>query len=230
MLNKETAAKAWRERFINRAPRAAAAAIGLTVKAAKGDSTEVLLYDEIGPWGVSAKDFKAALDAVKTKAIVLRINSPGGDVFDGYAMYKAVKDHPATVSVIIDGLAASAASFVAMGGDTVTMKEPALMMIHRAWTLAIGNAEDMTETANLLGKVDGQIADVYAAKSGKPAAEMLALMSAETWLDGKEAGDLGLVDAVDAEDDDAEKARAAAEGSAHAARARATAALIRRAA
>lgn len=228
MLTKETARKEWRARFSDntRAP----SATGLVVKAAVGDTTELMLYDEIGFWGVTAKQFNEALAGVTSSKILLRINSPGGDVFDGYAMYNALKAHKATVAVVVEGLAASAASYVALAGDTVSMGDPAMMMIHRAWTVAFGNCQDMTATAGVLGKVDGQIADIYAGKTGKSAADMLALMDAETWLTAAEAGELGLVDEVLGAEDDEAKAKAAADILAHNARSRAAAAISRRAA
>ena len=207
----------WHARLNERkSPRAEGG--NLTVKALGADTTELMLYDEIGYWGVTAKQFNGALSAVTTPKISLRINSPGGDVFDGYAMFNALKSHSAEAAVTIDGLAASAASVVALGGDTVAMADPSMMMIHRAWTVAMGNAGDMRATADVLAKVDGQIADVYSQKTGKSSKAMLELMDAETWLTAQEAADLGLVDQVIAPpaDDDADDAAA----SAHAARMR----------
>ena len=189
----------------------------------------MLFYDEVGFWGITAEQFKTALDAVTTPKIVLRLNSGGGDVFDGYAIYNALKAHPAQVSVVVDGLAASAASFIAMAGDTLSMGDPSMLMIHRAFTFAMGNTNDMKATTDLLAKVDGQIADIYAAKSGKPAADMLALMDNETWLTAQEAADLGFVDEIDDGSASNKTQAALAAQAAHAARQRAAAAVARRA-
>ena len=153
-------------------------------------------------------------------ARIQRHTSPGGDVFDGYAMYHALRAHPATVECVVEGLAASAASFVALAGETLVMSDPSMLMIHRAWTFAMGNVNDMNAVAARLSKVDGQIADLYAAKTGKPAADMLALMDAETWMTAKEAAELGFVDEIDDPEEDAD-ADAKAQASVHTARLRA---------
>jgi ATP-dependent Clp endopeptidase proteolytic subunit ClpP len=224
---RDSAKATWHARFDNRKKAPKDGGGKLTVKAAGADSTEMMLYDEIGAWGVSAEQFNSALKAVSTPNIVLRINSPGGDVFDGYAMYNALKAHDANVAVIVEGLAASAASFIALAGDTVSMGDPSMMMIHRAFTFAIGNVNDMNAVASVLGKVDGQIADIYAAKSGKSQADMLKLMDAETWLTSQEAADLGLIDEVIDKNTGADDAAAAVLATAHAARAR-TALLVER--
>lgn len=212
----------WHARFDGRKKIDAKAAGKLTVKAA-ADTTEILFYDEVGYYGISAKQFSDALAAVTTPNITLRINSPGGDVFDGMAIYNMLKQHAATVNVIVDGLAASAASFIAMAGDTLSMGDPSMLMIHRAWTFAFGNVNDMKAVGDLLAKVDDQIAGIYAAKSGKSAADMLALMDAESWLTAQESADLGLIDEIvepdgpDQEPDEDDQTQAQA----HAARMRA---------
>jgi ATP-dependent protease ClpP protease subunit len=195
------ARQAWHARFDNRSaePRATAGKLELR---ADGDVAELRLFDEIGPWGVSAAQFADALASIVSPRIRLRINSPGGDVFDGYAIYNALKAHPATIDVVVEGLAASIASIIAMAGDTVSMAEPSLLMVHRAWTLALGNAGDLRGTAELLDKVDQQLAGVYAARAGDAldAAKAYELMTAETWLTPAEARALGLVDAILAPD------------------------------
>lgn len=200
-LTRESARSTWHARFDNRTqPKAAAGK--LIVKASDDDTTELMLYDEVGFWGVTAKQFAEALATVTTPKIRLRINSPGGDVFEGYAIYNALKQHRASVETVIDGLAASAASFIALAGDKVSMGNPSMMMIHRAWTVAMGNARDMAEVAATLEKVDGQIAAIYATKSGREAGEMLDLMTAETWLTAEEAEELDLIDEVIDPDED----------------------------
>jgi ATP-dependent protease ClpP protease subunit len=205
LLDRDQVRADWHKRFENRSPATPRNAKPLTILNATGDVAEVMLYDEIGPWGITATQFCSQLAAITAPTINLRINSPGGDVFDGYAMYNALLAHPATINTKIEGLAASAASYVALAGDTVEMAETSLMMIHRAWGLAIGNTNDMQAMAGTLDKIDNQIAAVYAKKSGKPAPDMLALMDAETWLDPSEAKALGLIDSVadpDSEEDE----------------------------
>ncbi|WP_083919308.1 head maturation protease, ClpP-related [Methylosinus sp. LW4] len=197
-LDKETARKQWSDRFNNRAP-ATRAKGNLTIKAQADGSTDILLYDEIGYWGVTAKDFIAQLGSISSPSIRVRINSPGGDVFDGLAIYNALKQHPGEISCVVEGLAASAASFIALAGKRCVMAENSLMMCHCAWGFSIGNKADMMETAVILEKIDAQLAGVYAAKTGKSPGECLAMMAGEgkndgTWFTAQEAKDYGLVD------------------------------------
>lgn len=169
----------------------------LSVVAATAESTaEILLYDEIGMWGTSANDFAQALVQAGEGPLTLRINSPGGDVFDGYAIYNMLRARSAPVSVVVDGVAASAASFIAMAGKTIAMGEPSMLMIHNCWGLCIGDRNDMLDTAAVQEKIDGQIAAIYAAKCGKPVTEMAAVMDAETWYTSTEAKDVGLCDSI----------------------------------
>lgn len=160
------------------------------------DSVEVTLYDQIGEWGVTASEFISDLQAVDTKSITLRINSPGGAVFDGLAILNSLRSHPATVNVVIDGMAASAASFIAMAGDTVKMSPNSMMMIHEANGFVLGQSADMREMADLLDKTSANIADIYSRHSGRPADEHRAAMRAETWYSDQEAVDAGLADSV----------------------------------
>lgn len=164
-------------------------------------SAEILIYGDIGPvfWGdeVSAADFANTLREIGDVAeLNVRINSYGGSVFEGVAIYQQLNQHPAKINVRVDGIAASIASVIAMAGDHVEIAEAGMMMIHDAATMSAGNAEEMRRIANLLDKTSGQIAEVYAAKTGKSATEMRDAMRAETWLTGKEAKEMGLVDAV----------------------------------
>lgn len=169
----------------------------LSIVAAAGDApAEIMLYDEIGYWGVTASDFAQALSQAGDGPLTLRINSPGGDVFDGYAIYNMLRARTAPVSVVIDGLAASAASFIAMAGKTISMGEPSMLMIHNSWGLCVGDRNDMLDTAAIQEKIDGQIAAIYAAKSGKPVTEMAAAMDAETWYTSTTAKEAGLCDVV----------------------------------
>lgn len=204
--NVSDARKSWRSHFDNRAFRAdTAAKIEIRASADGSDTTDMLLYDEIGPWGVTAKDFVTALAGVKTKNLHLRVNSPGGDVFDGLAMYNSLKTFNGDVMVTVEGLAASAASFVAMAASKVAMAKGSFLMIHNAWGFAMGNKGDMTDMANTLGKIDGQIAGIYAEKCGKNLDAIGKLMDGEkdgTWFTAADAKKLGLVDCIDDDDED----------------------------
>jgi ATP-dependent Clp endopeptidase proteolytic subunit ClpP len=162
---------------------------------ARGTGTEVLIYDEIGAYGVTAKGFLAEFGALPDDAAIdLRLNSPGGSVFDAVAIYNALKRHAGEITVWVDGIAASAASYIAMAGDTIVMPENAFLMIHDPSGLVMGTAEDMRSTAEALDKVKGSLIQGYAAKSGKPDDEIANLMAAETWLDAKDALALGFID------------------------------------
>ena len=160
---------------------------------AQTTGAEVVIYDEIGAYGISAKGFLAELGALPDGTpLALRINSPGGSVFDAVAIYNAIKRHFGTVTVWIDGIAASAASYIAMAGDEVVMPENAFLMIHDPSGLVMGTAADMRDMAGTLDKIAASMMRGYAARSGKPEDEIAALMSAETWLTAAEALDAGL--------------------------------------
>ncbi len=160
---------------------------------ARASGAEVLIYDEIGAYGVSARGFLAELNALQDDTpIDLRLNSPGGSVFDAVAIYNALSRHSGTITVWIDGFAASAASYIAMAGDEIVMPENAFLMIHDPSGLVMGTAADMRDMAGTLDKIASSMTRGYAAKSGKTETEIAALMSAESWFDAKEALDLGL--------------------------------------
>lgn len=162
---------------------------------ARATGAEVAIYDEIGAYGVSAKGFLADLGALPAGTPVdLRLNSPGGSVFDAVAIHNALKRHQGTVTVWIDGIAASAASYVAMAGDAIVMPENAFLMIHDPAGLVMGTAEDMRAMAEALDKVKGSLVSGYAAKSGRTAEEVAALMAAETWFDAADAVAQGFAD------------------------------------
>jgi ATP-dependent Clp protease protease subunit len=161
--------------------------------------TEIYLYDVIdADWGVGARQFVDAITGI-TGSIALHINSPGGDVFEARTMVSALQAARARgvkVTTYIDGLAASAASYVALASDEVVMAEGALLMVHCAWALTVGNSADMLSMADLLDKIDQTIAADYSKKTGKPVEEMLALMEAETWIDAAEAVEMGFADRI----------------------------------
>lgn len=170
----------------------------MNAAAQTGDAAEILIYDEIDSWfGVSAEQFVKDLAALDAEQINLRINSPGGSVFDGIAIMNAIAGHPAAVTAYVDGLAASAASFIAIAADSVVMRPGAEMMIHDAWGISVGNAEDMAAMAEQLDRTSGTLAQLYADKSGGTADEMRDLMRAETWFSADEAVEAGLADRVE---------------------------------
>lgn len=162
-----------------------------------GDTATVYVYDIIDAyWGVSANDFARTLAAITTPNISLRINSPGGDVFEARAMMAAIAEHPATITAKIDGIAASAATALSLACDSVEIVDGGFYMIHQAWTLALGNADDMRTTAELLDKIDGVLVDGYVKKSGKGDDEIRAWMKAETWFTAQEAVDAGFANSI----------------------------------
>ena len=162
------------------------------------DAAEIVIYDEIGAFGIPAKAFLDELKALGPVAeLTLRINSPGGSVFDGVAIYNALKRHQAKVTVWIDGIAASIASMVAMAGDEVVMPENAMLVLHDPSGLVMGTAADMRATADALDKMAAAMVAAYRDKSGADDAEIEALMAAETWLSAEEAVELGLADRVE---------------------------------
>ena len=160
------------------------------------DTAEVFLYNEIGSFGTSAQEFVADLRKIKTPKIEMHISSPGGEVFDGMAIYNALRNHPAHVTMFIDGIAASAASFIAMAGDRVLAERTATLMIHDGHGIAAGNAKDMLALADLLDKTSDNIASIYAEKAGGEVSAWRERMRAETWYSAAEAQQAGLVDEV----------------------------------
>lgn len=159
-------------------------------------SAEIYLYDEIGAWGVSASDFVRELRALTADNIDLHLNSPGGDVFDGIAIYNALREHPAKVNVYIDALAASAASLIVQAGDTRTIAKTAALMIHEPYGAAMGDSAVMLKMAEELDMIGDTIAEIYADRAGGKTAEWRDRMGEETWYRGQQAVDAGLADAV----------------------------------
>lgn len=172
--------------------------------AAEADATDVFIYDAIvddaatAEWfgGVAPEPFVKALRDIGTGTINLRINSPGGSVFGARAIEQALREHPARVVAHIDGLAASAATFIAMAADEVVMNKGALFMIHKAWTVAWGNENDLLATAELLRKIDGTLVQTYVDRTGQGADQVAAWMAAETWFTAQEAVDAGFADSI----------------------------------
>lgn len=167
---------------------------------AQGDAAaEILIYDFIGEdffgEGVTGKTVKDDLRELgDVTDINVRINSPGGNVWDGLTIFNLLKEHPAQVHVHVDGLAASAASLIAMSGDLITMGEGTFMMIHNPWSLAVGDAADMRKTADMLDKVQSQFIDIYSRRTGTERGDVVMMMDEETWLTDEEAVEKGFAD------------------------------------
>lgn len=171
---------------------------------ARADGAEILIYEEIGyvDWfteeGTTAKGFRDDLAAIPAgSALTVRINSPGGEVFDGFAIYQALREWTGDVTVYVDGLAASIASVIAMAGKRVVMAGPAMLMIHDPYGYAVGNSAELRKLAEVMDKVAGSIASAYVERTGRPEADIRAEMAAETWFTADEAVALGFADAVD---------------------------------
>jgi ATP-dependent Clp protease protease subunit len=165
---------------------------------AQDDGTHIYVYDVIDSyWGASANMLVAALADSGGQTVHLHINSPGGDVFEARAMAAAIVGYEGDVIAHIDGVAASAATYLALSANEVRMTDGGLFMVHNSWTLAMGNASELLSTAALLEKIDGTIAADYAKKTGASAEQIKAWMDAETWFTAQEAQDAGFIDAID---------------------------------
>lgn len=168
---------------------------GLRADTAKGN---LYIYDVIGwPW-VTALDVLELVDKFQGDVINLHINSPGGDVFEGFAIFNSLRNHPKKVNTFIDGIAASAASYLALAGETVTMAENAMFMIHDPWTVSIGNSVDLRKDADLLDKVKDSIIATYATRAGIDKDAVAKAMSDETYYSATEAVEAGFADKVGA--------------------------------
>lgn len=182
-----------------RAPRRTGQSWYRISNAADGDTAEIMLYDMIGEWGVTAQEFVNELKSLTAPNIDLRINCKGGEVYDGVAIYSALLSHPANITGYVDGVAASAASFIAMAPSKLIMAKNATMWIHDAHGLCVGNARDMTDTAKILDEMSNNIAGIYADKAGGTVEEWRARMTAGmdgTQFNARQAVDAGLADEV----------------------------------
>lgn len=160
-----------------------------------GDEAEVMLYDEVGGWfGATADQFIADLRAITAPSLRVRINSPGGSVFEGIAIANALRAHPAAVTIQVDGIAASIASVIAMAGDRVEMAPNTMLMVHDASGVCLGNASDMQEMAELLNLISDNIADAYASRAGGTREQWREQMRNETWYLPDDAVAAGLAD------------------------------------
>jgi ATP-dependent Clp protease, protease subunit len=174
-------------------------------KAVKSDGeATIYLYDAIvngeeeSEWfgGVAPKSFISELKSIDAPVINLRINSPGGSVFAARAMEQALRDHPAKVIAHVDGYSASAASFLMMAADEIVISQGAMVMIHKALTMAYGNANDLKQTADLLDKIDSTLVETYATRTKQDAEKIGEWMAAETWFTAQEAVDSGFADRI----------------------------------
>lgn len=164
----------------------------------EGDDATVYVYDVIGGlWGgVDAETFVRDVNKIEAKTINVRINSPGGDVFDARAMATALRNHSANVNAFIDGWAASAATTLAMAADRIEIASGGFFMIHNAWTFMLGNRHELLEMAAVLEKIDQAIAADYIKRTGAESKQVAEWMDAETWFSADEALEHGFVDAV----------------------------------
>jgi ATP-dependent protease ClpP protease subunit len=161
------------------------------------NETTVTLYDEIGAFGAGSKEFLADLGKLSGQHIHLRINSPGGSVIEGTAIYNALRRHEGGLTVHIDAMAASMASVIAMAGAPVFIADNALLMIHNPWTVSMGESKDLRKEADLLDKLKVNLRNAYVRKTGMDAEAIAQMMDEETWLDAVEAVALGFADAIE---------------------------------
>ena len=157
---------------------------------------DVIGADYISGEGATAKRIAAALRSIGNKDVIVNINSPGGDFFEGVAIYNLLREHPAKVTVQVLGLAASAASIIAMAGDEILIAKSAFLMIHNVLVVAMGNRLDLADAIATMEPFDDALAGVYADRSGKSKAEIAQLMDAETWFNGEDAIKNGLADGI----------------------------------
>ena len=160
------------------------------------DVTDVYLFNDIGTFGVSAQSFVEEIKEYEGKELAIHINSLGGEVFDGMAIYSIIQRRKAKTTVYIEGIAASIASVIALAADEVIMSENSLLMIHNAWGGTQGDASEMRKQADVLDKITNEIAEIYVKKTNLPYDEIIRLMSEETWLTAEEAVAMGFVDSI----------------------------------
>ena len=169
--------------------------------AVEGDDNVISIYDVIGEdfWtgeGVTSKRIAGALRRIGNQDVVVNVNSPGGDFFEGIAIYNLLREHPAKVTIKVLGLAASAASIIAMAGDEIQISEVGFLMVHNAWAVAVGNRHDFAETAATLEPFDDAMASLYATRAGVDKAEAASWMDDETWFNGSRAVEIKLADSL----------------------------------
>ncbi len=175
------------------------------VRAVQTNDNVITMFDVIGEdfWtggGITAKKVTAQLRAIGDRPVEIQINSPGGDMFEGIAIYNVLREHSQPITVKVMGMAASAASIIAMAGDTIEIGAASFVMIHNCWVMAIGNRHDMRETSEWLEPFDRAMVDLYAARTGQQAADVAKWMDAETYMSGSQAIERGFADELLAAD------------------------------
>lgn len=185
----------------------------IKIKARGKNEAEIRIDGEIGEnWfgdGLTSKSFGEQLAKLgDVQKVIVKMNSPGGAVHDGISIYNQLRNHGARIEVLVEGLAASIASIIAMSGDTIRMGTGAMMMIHSPWTFALGNADEMRQVADVLEKHEQALIDVYAKRSGEDREDIKKMLAAETWMTGPEAMDLGFCDECDSEYEETEEGKA----------------------
>lgn len=171
------------------------------VRAVEVGDNVITMFDAIGEdyWsggGITAKSVAAQLRAIGPRPIEIQLNSPGGDMFEGIAIYNVLREHPQPITVKIMGMAASAASIIAMAGDSIEIGAASFMMIHNCWVVAVGNRHDMAETADWLEPFDQAMVSLYAQRTGRDAKQIAKWMDAETYMSGSQAIERGFADAL----------------------------------
>jgi ATP-dependent Clp endopeptidase proteolytic subunit ClpP len=166
------------------------------IEALSDDNTELMIYDVIGWPFNDAGEIIRALAGVTSKTVTVRINSPGGDVFDAMAIFNALQAHKSKVITRVESLAASAASFIALAGKEVQAYQNAMVMIHDPWVLAAGNQYDLREIADILEKISGNMVDIYSQNSNVGKKEIRDMLKAESWFTAKEAKEKGFIDTI----------------------------------
>lgn len=167
------------------------------IKNLSTDTTEVVIYDEIGQWGIDSKTFIDEIKEISTENVLLRINSPGGSVIDGLSIHDAIKRMPQKVTAQIEGLAASIATIIALGANEITMSQNSLFMIHNVWGGETGGAKDMRKAADLMEKMGDRLVSIYVSKTGRDESEIRNWMDEETWFTADEAIEAGFIDHVE---------------------------------
>lgn len=175
--------------------------VGAGVRAVARDDNVITMFGDIGEdyWsdsGITAKKVTAQLRAIGDRAVEVHINSGGGDMFEGIAIFNVLREHPQDVTIKVMGMAASAASIIAMAGDTIEIGAASFFMIHNCWVGAVGNRHDMAEVAVFLEPFDRAMADVYAARTGASVADVQKWMDAETWMSGSVAIERGFAQSL----------------------------------
>ncbi len=166
------------------------------IKSASDDTTDIMIYEDVGIWGVTAKDFIAELNAIATPKIAVRINTMGGEVFDGLAIYNSLKKCPKDVTVIVEGIASSVGSIIAMSGKKILMAPQSMMMIHMPWSYCQGNATAMRKEAAILDKIADEMVQIYTARTGLDSAKIKAFLEDETWMTAEECRANGFCDGL----------------------------------